>query len=148
MIKVRILGSGLIPRGGGLAPKKEPIYVDFDYLTILMYTRSLRVQYLDPDTEKFHDMTLYNFKKTYDKLSAKFDMKIKEEREAKAKEEKAKALEMKKEEVQPIVSFTEQKSNFSKKDKYFKKNKFEQRQKSQEIHDEIKIEDKPEEKTE
>ena len=85
MIRVRILGKGLIPRGGGLAPKKEPIYVDLDYLTILVYSRNLRIQYLNPDTNKFEDLLLSNFKKIYDKVSPKVNAQLEQNSLAKKK---------------------------------------------------------------
>lgn len=126
MLRVRILGSGLIPRGGGLAPKKEPILVDFNYLTILMYTRNLKIQYLDPDTNKFENMNLFNFKKIYDKISPKVDLQLKTEREAakKVEEETAKTTEQLKTEVDKGVEtiVEERPQFFTRKDKHFKKN--------------------------
>lgn len=149
MIRVRILGSGLIPRGGGLAPRKEPMLVDFNYLSILMNTRSLKVLYQDPVSNDFHEMTIYNFKKIYDKISPITEMKLQEEKAAKVAQSKTREIEVKKEEVKPVIEEVAIKQQtFSKKDKYFKKNRFEQRQKIEEVKEEVIPEIKVEEKTE
>jgi len=149
MIRVRILGSGLIPRGGGLAPRKEPMLVDFNYLSLLMNTRNLKVLYQDPVTNSFHEMTVYNFKKIYVKISPVTDSKLQEIKAAKVAEEKVKQIEVKKEEVKPVVEEVSVKQQtFSKKDKYFKKNRFEQKQKIEEVKEEVIPEIKIEEKAE
>ena len=149
MIRVRILGSGLIPRGGGLAPRKEPMLVDFSYLSILMNTRSLKVLYQDPVSNDFHEMNVYNFKKIYDKISPITEMRLQQEKAAKVTKEKVKEVEVKTEEVKPVIEEAIVKQQtFSKKDKYFKKNRFEQRQKAEEVKEEVVPEIKIEEKAE
>lgn len=149
MIRVRILGSGLIPRGGGLAPRKEPMLVDFSYLSILMNTRSLKVLYQDPVSNDFHEMNVYNFKKIYDKISPITEMRLQQEKAAKATKEKVKEVEVKTEELKPVIEEAIVKQQtFSKKDKYFKKNRFEQRQKAEEVKEEVVPEIKIEEKAE
>ena len=149
MIRVRILGSGLIPRGGGLAPRKEPMLVDFSYLSILMNTRSLKVLYQDPVSNDFHEMNVYNFKKIYDKISPITEMRLQQEKAAKVTKEKVKEVEVKTEEVKPLIEEAIVKQQtFSKKDKYFKKNRFEQRQKAEEVKEEVVPEIKIEEKAE
>ena len=149
MIRVRILGSGLIPRGGGLAPRKEPMLVDFSYLSILMNTRSLKVLYQDPVSNDFHEMNVYNFKKIYDKISPITEMRLQQEKAAKVAKEKVKEVEVKTEEVKPLIEEAIVKQQtFSKKDKYFKKNRFEQRQKAEEVKEEVVPEIKIEEKAE
>ena len=37
MLKIRVLGSGLIPRIGTLAPKKEPFLADANLIQIILY---------------------------------------------------------------------------------------------------------------
>lgn len=149
MIRVRILGSGLIPRGGGLAPRKEPMLVDFSYLSILMNTRSLKVLYQDPVSNDFHEMNVYNFKKIYDKISPITEMRLQQEKAAKVAKEKVKEVEVKTEELKPVIEEAIVKQQtFSKKDKYFKKNRFEQRQKAEEVKEEVVPEIKIEEKAE
>ena len=69
MLKVRILGQGLIPRGYGLAPRKDPIEVDWRFLNLLLNHGSFKVQYLDPEKKQFFDVTNANAKKVYEKFS-------------------------------------------------------------------------------
>lgn len=148
MIRVRILGKGLIPRGGGLAPKKEPIYVDFDYLTVLVYSRNLRVQYLDPETGKFENIALNNFKKIYDKISPKVDQQLYEAGIAKKKaEEEAESKRKAEEEAEAKKKAEEEllkQQQFQKRDKYFNKKKFEQRNRNHQETQEVVTEEKSE----
>lgn len=151
MIRVRILGKGLIPRGGGLAPKKEPIYVDLDYLTILVYSRNLRIQYLNPDTDKFEDLLLSNFKKIYDKVSPKVNAQLEQNSLAKKKAaEEAEAKRKAEEEAKRVKEAElaaererQQQQQFQKRDKYFNKKKYEQRNKPQQEVQEV-VEEKTE----
>ena len=58
MLKIRVLGSGLIPRIGTLAPKKEPFLADANLIQIILYTKGLKPQYFDPEKQTFVDLTL------------------------------------------------------------------------------------------
>ena len=71
MIKDRILGHGLIPRGYGLAPRKEPLEIDWNFLNILLNNGSFKIQALVPDKKEFVDITIGNAKKMYELLSKK-----------------------------------------------------------------------------
>ena len=71
MIKVRILGHGLIPRGYGLAPRKEPLEIDWNFLNILLNNGSFKIQALVPDKKEFVDITIGNARKMYELLSRK-----------------------------------------------------------------------------
>ncbi len=70
MLKIKVLGSGLIPRGYGLAPRKEPFMADFTLLaTILESGTSLEVHYFNPITGKYEQLSKKNVKKVWDKFS-------------------------------------------------------------------------------
>lgn len=121
MLKIRVLGSGLIPRIGTLAPKKEPFLADANLIQIILYTKGLKPQYFDPAKETFADLTLVNFKKVYAKLGNELVPKPKQ-----TKNETKKVVEsVKTEEVVPAL---ENRQLFSKKDKFSKKNKFQRQQ--------------------
>ena len=121
MLKIRVLGSGLIPRIGTLAPKKEPFLADANLIQIILYTKGLKPQYFDPAKESFADLTLVNFKKVYAKLGNESVPKPKQ-----TKNETKKVVEsVKTEEVVPAL---ENRQLFSKKDKFSKKNKFQRQQ--------------------
>lgn len=47
MLKIQVLGSGMIPRGFGIAPRKEPFNADLDLITIILQTPGLKMNYLD-----------------------------------------------------------------------------------------------------
>lgn len=67
MLKIRVLGKGLIPRGYGLAPKKEPFLVDFETLGVMLYTPGLKPEYYHPGSTKFLPLTIYNAREIYNK---------------------------------------------------------------------------------
>ena len=145
MIQVRILGSGLIPRGYGLAPRKEPIWVDFKFLSLLLYSQNLKVQVLDPEKDQFIDMTLFNAKKLYDKYNRTPEVKKPEVKQPVQKEEVKPEVES----IKEVVHQEPQQFQYSKKNKFDKKKKYEQRHSEPmvEVKEEPKVEEevKPEE---
>ena len=69
MIKIQVLGKGMIPRGYGLAPRTEPFFADLTFINTIMNTPGLTVRYLNPTTMQFGDLDRKNVKKIYDKYS-------------------------------------------------------------------------------
>lgn len=134
MLKIRVMGSGLIPRIGTLAPKKEPFLADTNLIEIILFTKGLKPQYFDTAKQTFVDLTLANFKKVY----AKFGNEVPPP-ERQVKEEVKAAIEAAKAEGND-VSGIEMKHQFSKKDKFSKKNKFQQR-KQEEVKTEVTVVD-------
>lgn len=146
MIKVRILGQGLIPRGYGLAPRKDPISVDWRFLNLLLNYGSFKIQYLDPEKKQFFDVTNANAKKVYEKFSAinvPADLKIEEPKKVEPKVVKpAVVVEQPKVVEEPIAKevvpevvpevkeevkeVPEEKFQFTKKNKFNKKNRHEE----------------------
>ena len=130
MIKVRILGKGLIPRGYGLAPRKEPLEVDWNFLNILLNNGSFKIQGLDIDKKEFVEINLANAKKMYEILSKKKPSSIQkvEAKVVKPVEVKVEQPivieEHKVEEVIPVVEETkieEEKQSFDRRNKFDKK---------------------------
>ena len=64
-IPIRVLGTGLIPRGYGLAPRKEPFPADPTLIQTLLNTRGLIVEYVNPQTRKSTLLTRDNYQKIY-----------------------------------------------------------------------------------
>lgn len=50
MLKVVVGGSGLIPRGYGIAPRKTPFEIDLKTLKLCVYTGGLKVYAINPIT--------------------------------------------------------------------------------------------------
>lgn len=135
MIKVRILGKGLIPRGYGLAPRKEPLEVDWNFLNILLNNGSFKIQGLDIDKKEFVEINLANAKKMYELLSKKkpstvqkVEAKVVKPVEVKVEQpvviEESKVEEHKVEEVIPVVEeikIEEEKQSFDRRNKFDKK---------------------------
>ena len=70
MLKIKVLGTGLIPRGYGLAPRKEPFMADLTLIqTILGTCPNLKVLYLNPISGKFDQLTKKTAKYVWDKFS-------------------------------------------------------------------------------
>lgn len=68
-LRIQVLGTGLIPRGLGLAPRKEPFPADFTLIGTIMATNGLKVNFLNPTTNKFVELTNKNVKQMWDKYS-------------------------------------------------------------------------------
>ena len=71
MLKIQVLGKGLIPRGYGLAPRVNPFPADLTLIGTILNTNGLTVNYLNPETNKMCPLTKENLKKVYDKFGNK-----------------------------------------------------------------------------
>jgi hypothetical protein len=67
MLKIQVLGKGLIPRGYGLAPRKEFFKADLSLIQIILTTPGLKVNMLSPVDGKIIPVTRENVKKLWDK---------------------------------------------------------------------------------
>lgn len=69
MVKIQVLGNGLIPRMGILAPITEPFPVGrMTAATILQTSPNLTVNYLNPNDGKFHALTNQNITRVFDEF--------------------------------------------------------------------------------
>ena len=69
MVKIQVLGNGLIPRMGMLAPITEPFPVGrMTAATILQTSPNLTVNYLNPTDGKFHALTNQNITRVFDEF--------------------------------------------------------------------------------
>lgn len=67
MLKIQVLGKGIIPRGYGLAPRKEFFNADLTLIHTIMLTPGLKVNMLCPDDNKIIPLTNNNLKRLWDK---------------------------------------------------------------------------------
>lgn len=65
MLKIQVLGNGMIPRGYGLAPRLEPFPADLTLIKTIMSTHGLTVNMLNPATGKFVNLTPKNVDKMW-----------------------------------------------------------------------------------
>lgn len=69
MVKIQVLGNGLIPRIGLLAPITEPFTVGrMVAATIIQTSPNLTVNYLNPADGKFYPLTRQNVMSVFDDL--------------------------------------------------------------------------------
>lgn len=66
MLKIQVLGRGMIPRGYGLAPRLEPFPADFTLITTIMSTPGLNVNMIHPETGRVVPLTNQNVKRMYE----------------------------------------------------------------------------------
>lgn len=66
MLKVQVLGKGMIPRGYGLAPRLEPFPADFTLITTIMSTPGLSVNMIHPESGRVVPLTNQNVKRMYE----------------------------------------------------------------------------------
>lgn len=66
MLQIQILGRGLIPRGYGLAPRKELVSADPSFIQLLLKTRGLTLNYYNPESKKLAPLTKENYQQVYD----------------------------------------------------------------------------------
>lgn len=78
MLKIQILGSGMIPRGGGIAPKKAPMEADIEYIELILKTPGLKVNMFHPVTGAKIALTLQNLNRMW-KAYAYMKPAVKEE---------------------------------------------------------------------
>lgn len=69
MLKIQVLGAGLIPRGYGLAPRKEPFFADLTLIQTILATPGLSVKMISPLDGHSVDITNGNIKRLWDKYS-------------------------------------------------------------------------------
>lgn len=67
MLKIQVLGKGLIPRGLGLAPRTEPFPADMTLIHTILCTNGLTVRYIHPETGQPRDLDNKNLKKVYER---------------------------------------------------------------------------------
>ena len=69
-LKIQVNGTGMIPRGLGLAPRKEPFMVTDIYLiNLILNTNNLTVKFLNPETNVLEDLTRKDLRKNWDKYA-------------------------------------------------------------------------------
>lgn len=69
MLKIIVLGKGLIPRGLGLAPRKEPFKADLTLIQTILATPGLKVKMLHPEDGHLVDLTKSNLTSNWQKYS-------------------------------------------------------------------------------
>lgn len=65
MLKIQVLGRGLIPRGHGIAPKMEPFPANVMLIGTILSTPGLQVNFIHPETNKAVPLTRANYQKIY-----------------------------------------------------------------------------------
>ena len=65
MLNIIVLGSGLIPRGYGIAPRKNPFQADLKLIKLLIDTNGLKPCFINPDTKAAVPLTAANCEKMY-----------------------------------------------------------------------------------
>ncbi len=76
MLKIIVKGSGLIPRGHGIAPRTTPFEADKKLIYLILVTDNLDPYFLNPDTKKFVKLTKANYEKMYDMYGNKAVKKV------------------------------------------------------------------------
>lgn len=67
MLKIQVLGKGMIPRGYGLAPRKDFFKADLTLIHTILQCPNLKVNMLNPETNKIMPVTKTNVKTLWDK---------------------------------------------------------------------------------
>ena len=76
MLKIQVLGHGLIPRGHGLAPCKEPFPADLMLIKIILSSPNLKVKMVHPGDGHLLDVTRKNVDKLWAAYSDKYDSNV------------------------------------------------------------------------
>ena len=87
MLRIQVLGSGLIPRGHGIAPKKEPFPADLNLIGIILSTGGLKVNFVHPDSGNLTALTRENYQAMYKKYQNRIYTKPVEVEESGHKED-------------------------------------------------------------
>lgn len=66
MVKIQVLGQGMIPGIGTVAPHKSPFEADYKLITRIMRHGSLEVRIQNPITKAFIPLTASNAKRMYE----------------------------------------------------------------------------------
>lgn len=65
MLDIVVLGHGIIPRGHGLAPKKDPFPADLNLINLIISTPGLRAKAVNPTTGKLVPLNADNVLKLW-----------------------------------------------------------------------------------
>lgn len=65
MVKIQVLGHGLIPRGHGIAPRKEPFEADLKLIKTILEMGTFKVNMVNPINGAKVPITGANFEKMY-----------------------------------------------------------------------------------
>ena len=66
-LMIQVNGKGMIPRGYGLAPRKEPFLAsDIHLIYLILNTAGLSIKFVNPKTNQLEDLTKKNMKKMWD----------------------------------------------------------------------------------
>lgn len=68
MLKIRVLGTGMIPRGLGLAPRLTPFPADKTLIATILAAK-FKVEFVHPEKGIFIELTNKNFAQMYDKYA-------------------------------------------------------------------------------
>lgn len=71
MLNIQVLGSGIIPRKGFLAPHKEPFPAELQEIGMIMRQKGLKINYLNPETNEFVALTRDNLMEVWNKYGRK-----------------------------------------------------------------------------
>lgn len=69
MLKIQVMGKGMIPRGYGLAPRVEPFSADLTLIQTIMSTPGLEVNMIHPEEKRTIKLTNQNLKRMWDTYS-------------------------------------------------------------------------------
>jgi hypothetical protein len=67
MLRIQVLGRGLIPRGHGIAPRMEPFPANVMLTGIILGTAGLEVNFIHPETNKPVPLTRVNYQAMHKK---------------------------------------------------------------------------------
>jgi hypothetical protein len=66
-LKIQVLGKGLIPRGYGLAPRKDPFNADLTLIQTILSTPGLKINYIRPEDNKLMPLDKTNVMRIWNK---------------------------------------------------------------------------------
>lgn len=69
MLKIQVMGKGMIPRDYGLAPRIEPFFADRTLIATILSTPGLKVNMIHPDDNHPIQLTNQNLKRMWDTFS-------------------------------------------------------------------------------
>lgn len=103
MLKIQVLGNGMVPRLGRLGPIKDPFPADKTLIATIIATSKMKINYLDPKTNKMKPITRDNLNEIWETYGdAEYDaVTPKMEESPSVKEEKKESVPEQK--VQPPV---------------------------------------------
>lgn len=68
MLKIQVLGTGMIPRLGVIAPRIEPFMADLTWISLILSTPGLEINYIDPTDYSVHPLDRKKFREIYKKF--------------------------------------------------------------------------------